>query len=140
MAAVSWYSQPGAVLDEPRQWQAPLRTCSRPGEHHASGRGQAVASTANRSRAHRAHASRTCAASSGDSPASALSSRPWSITSCSAIHARASGPSTACGSSDASKEKNRSSSILPADSASYRAPWPRVNSGSRLSCTSDVTA
>ena len=39
MAAVSWYSQPGAVLDEPWQWQAPLWTCSRPGEHHASGRG-----------------------------------------------------------------------------------------------------
>jgi hypothetical protein len=30
MAAVNWYSQPGAVLDEPRQWQAPLCTCSRP--------------------------------------------------------------------------------------------------------------
>jgi len=39
MAAVNWYSQPGAVLDEPRQWQAPLCTCSRPGEHHASGLG-----------------------------------------------------------------------------------------------------
>jgi len=36
MAAVNWYSQPGAVLDEPWQWQAPLWTCSRPGEHHAS--------------------------------------------------------------------------------------------------------
>ncbi len=39
MAAVTWYSQPGAVLDEPWQRQAPLCTCSRPGEHHASGRG-----------------------------------------------------------------------------------------------------
>jgi len=39
IAAVNWYSQPGAVLLEPRQWQAPLCTCSRPGEHHASGRG-----------------------------------------------------------------------------------------------------
>src|SRR5690348_7359572 len=33
-----------------------------------------------------------------------------------------------------------SSSIRPADSASYSAPWPRVNSGSRHSCISDVTA
>ena len=39
MAAVNWYSQPGAVLLEPRQRQAPLCTCSRPGEHHASGLG-----------------------------------------------------------------------------------------------------
>ncbi len=76
MAAVNWYSQPGVVLDEPLQWQAPLCTCSRPGEHHASGLGYAVASTANRSRVQRAHASRTCEASSGDSPASAFSSSP----------------------------------------------------------------
>ena len=27
------------LADEPLQWQAPLCTCSRPGEHHASGRG-----------------------------------------------------------------------------------------------------
>jgi hypothetical protein len=74
MAAVNWYSQPGAVLDEPLQRQAPLRTCSRPGEHQASGLGQAVAPAANRSRLHRAHASRTCAASSAGRPASASSS------------------------------------------------------------------
>ena len=60
--------------------------------------------------------------------------------SCSAIHPRASGPSTACGSSAASRENSFSSLIRPADSASYKAPWPRVNSGSRHSCTSDVTA
>ncbi|HEY2267866.1 MAG TPA: hypothetical protein VGI96_34960 [Streptosporangiaceae bacterium] len=39
MAAVNWYSQPGTVLDDPLQWQAPLCTCSRPGEHRASGLG-----------------------------------------------------------------------------------------------------
>ncbi|HEY2267867.1 MAG TPA: hypothetical protein VGI96_34965 [Streptosporangiaceae bacterium] len=62
------------------------------------------------------------------------------MTSCPAIHARASGPSTAGGNSAASRENSRSSSIRPVDSASYRAPWPRVNSGSRNICTSDVTA
>ena len=122
MAAVNWYSQPGTVLLEPLQRQAPLCTCSRPGEHHAPGRGYAVASTANRSRVQRAHASRTCAAPSGDSPATACSSSARSITSRSAIHSRASGPSTACGSSAASRENSPSSSIRPALSASYRAP------------------
>jgi len=39
VTAASWYSQPGAVLLEPLQWQAPLWTCSRPGEHSALGRG-----------------------------------------------------------------------------------------------------
>ena len=39
VTAASWYSQPGVVLLEPLQWQAPWWTCSRPGEHHAPGRG-----------------------------------------------------------------------------------------------------
>jgi len=39
VAAASWYSQPGVVLDEPLQWQAPWWTCSRPGEHQASAPG-----------------------------------------------------------------------------------------------------
>jgi hypothetical protein len=30
VTAASWYSQPGVVLLEPLQWQAPLWTCSRP--------------------------------------------------------------------------------------------------------------
>ena len=39
MMAVSWYSQPGVVLLDPGSDRNPWWTCSRPGEHHESGRG-----------------------------------------------------------------------------------------------------
>src|SRR5260370_34784136 len=39
MAAVNWYSQPGAVLDEPLQWQGPVGPAPRPGDAQARGRG-----------------------------------------------------------------------------------------------------
>src|SRR6267378_4368087 len=66
------------------------------------------------------------------------------MTSCSAIHASASGPSTDCGSSAASRENSISSSTRPADSASYRnikQPYSRDRkSRSRSSACQRATA
>jgi len=112
-----------------------------PAEHHAvRPRVTGGASTANRCRLHRAHASLTCAGqSSGETgrPAPCQQARD-PMTSClPPIHASAfRGPSTDLRAARAASRENTNLGFhrpVPADSASYRAPWPRVNS--RLQAT-----